>query len=149
MAQMVKCLPTMWDTQVQSLGWEDPLEKDMATHSSILAWKIPWMEEPGWLLSMGSQRVGHDWATSLFTIAPYSNHSLSMGPWEGSNVLGCLRYLPRFHILEPREYSFQQFLIALATNTNPDILLRTQTLTQKFSVDSEPHWGCMGMKLGS
>ena len=50
---------------VQSLGWEDPLEKEMATHSSILAWRIPWMEEPGRLQSMGSQRVGHDWATSL------------------------------------------------------------------------------------
>ena len=47
------------------LGWEDSLQKEMATHSSILAWKIPWMEEPGWLLSMGSQRVRHDWATSL------------------------------------------------------------------------------------
>ena len=55
----------MWETQVQSLGWEDPLEKEMATHSSILAWKIPWVEEPGRLQSMGSQRVGHDWATSL------------------------------------------------------------------------------------
>ena len=57
---MVKHLPIMQETQVQSLGWEDPLEKEMATNSSILAWKIPWMEEPGWLLSMGSQRVGHD-----------------------------------------------------------------------------------------
>ena len=60
MAQMVKRLPTMWETQVQSLGRQDPLEKEMATHSSILAWKIPWTEELGWLLSMGSQRVGHD-----------------------------------------------------------------------------------------
>ena len=51
---MVKCLPTMWDTRVQSLGQEDLLEKEMATHSSILAWKIPWMEEPGRLESMGS-----------------------------------------------------------------------------------------------
>ena len=59
-AQMVKCLPTMQETQVQSLGREDPLEKEMATHSSILAWKIPWMEEPGRLQSMGSQRVRHD-----------------------------------------------------------------------------------------
>ena len=59
-AQMVKRLPTVRETQVQSLGREDPLEKEMATHSSILAWKIPWMEEPGWLLSMGSQRVRHD-----------------------------------------------------------------------------------------
>ena len=59
-AQMVKCLPTMWETWVRSLGWEDLLEKEMATHSSTLAWKILWTEEPGRLLSMGSQRVGHD-----------------------------------------------------------------------------------------
>ena len=60
MAQTVKRLPIMWEIQVQSLGWEDLLEKEMATHSSILAWKIPWMKEPGRLQSMGSQRVGHD-----------------------------------------------------------------------------------------
>ena len=59
-AQKVKRLPAMWETQVQSLGQEDPLEKAMATHSSTLAWKIPWMEEPGGLQSMGSLRVGHD-----------------------------------------------------------------------------------------
>ena len=64
-AQMVKHLPAMQETWVQSLGWEDPLEKEMATHSSTLAWKIPQMEEPGRLQSMRSQRVGHDWATSL------------------------------------------------------------------------------------
>ena len=57
---MVKRLPAMWETQVPSLGWEDTLEKEMATHSSILAWKIPWTEEPGRLQSMGSQRVRHD-----------------------------------------------------------------------------------------
>ena len=68
-AQTVKCLPTMWETWVQSLGWEDPLEKAMETHSSTLAWKIPWMEEPGKLQSVGSQRVRYDWATS---------------PWEDS-----------------------------------------------------------------
>ena len=60
MVQRVKRLPAMWETWVQSLGWEDPLEKEMTTHSSTLAWKIPWMEEPGRLQSMGSQRVGHD-----------------------------------------------------------------------------------------
>ena len=60
MAQTVKHLPTMQETQVQSLGREDLLEKEMATHSRILAWKIPWMEEPVRLQSMGSQRVGHD-----------------------------------------------------------------------------------------
>ena len=57
---MVKRLPAMWETGVQSLGQEDLLEKEMATHSSILAWKIPWREESGGLQSMGSQRVGHD-----------------------------------------------------------------------------------------
>ena len=57
---MVKYLPTMQETRVQSLGWEDLLQKEMATHSSTLAWKIPWMEEPGRLQSMGSQRIGHD-----------------------------------------------------------------------------------------
>ena len=62
---MVKCLPATRGTQVRFLGGEDPLEKEMATHSSTLAWKIPWMEEPDRLQSMGSQRVGHDWATSL------------------------------------------------------------------------------------
>ena len=60
MAQMVKCLSTMRETWVRSLGWEDPLEKEMAIHSSTIAWKIPWTEEPGRLQSMGSQRVGHN-----------------------------------------------------------------------------------------
>ena len=64
-AQRLKHLPAMWETQVQSLGHEDPLEKEMAPHSSILAWRIPWTEEPGRLQSMGWQRVGHDWVTSL------------------------------------------------------------------------------------
>ena len=59
-AQTVKCLPAVQETWVQSLGWEDSLEKEMATHSSTLAWKIPWTEEPGRLQSMGSQRVRHD-----------------------------------------------------------------------------------------
>ena len=59
-AQMAKCLPIMRETWVRTLGWEDPLEKEMATHSSILAWRIPYTEVPGRLQSMGSQRVGHD-----------------------------------------------------------------------------------------
>ena len=59
-AQMVKHLPTVRKTQGQSLSWEDLLEKEMAAHSSIPAWKIPWMEKPGRLQSMGSHRVGHD-----------------------------------------------------------------------------------------
>jgi len=64
-AQMVKNLPAIQETRVWSLGQEDPLEKEVATHSSTLAWRIPWTEEPGGLWSMGSQRVGHDFVTNF------------------------------------------------------------------------------------
>ena len=67
-AQTVKNLPAMQETQIRSLGQEDPLEEGMATHSSILAWRIPWTEEPGRLQSTGSQRVGHDWATVTYSL---------------------------------------------------------------------------------
>ena len=67
MAQSVKNLPAKQESQVQSLGRQDPLEKGMATHSSILAWRIPWTEELGRLQSVGSQRVGHNWMTNTFT----------------------------------------------------------------------------------
>ena len=73
---MVNRLPTMWEIQVQSLGWEDVLEKEMATHSSILAWKIPWTVEPGRLQSMGSKRVGHERTTSLSLFFHYGRQSL-------------------------------------------------------------------------
>ena len=72
-AQRLKCLPPMRETRVRSLGWEDPLEKEMVTHSSILAWRMPWTEEPGRLQSTGSQRVGHDWLTSLH-FTSYAHH---------------------------------------------------------------------------
>ena len=68
--QRVKHLLPTWETWVRSLGREDPLEKEMVTQSSILAWRIPWMEKPGGLQSMGSQRVWHDWATSLHLRSP-------------------------------------------------------------------------------
>ena len=74
---MVKRLPTMRETQVRSLVWEDPLEKEMATHSSTVALKIPWTEERGRLHSMGSQRVPQDWATSLSFFLSLVNHILS------------------------------------------------------------------------
>ena len=67
-AQMVNNLPAMQETCVQSLGQEDSLEREMATHSSVLAWRIPWTEEPGGIQSMGLQRVGHDWATNTHTL---------------------------------------------------------------------------------
>ena len=66
MVQVVKNLPAMWEIQVQALCWGDPLEKGMSTHSSILAWRIPWTEEPGGLESMGLQRVEHKGATNTF-----------------------------------------------------------------------------------
>ena len=77
--QMEKRLPAMWETRFQSLGWEDPLEKAMDTHSSTLAWKIPWTEEPGRLQSTGLQRVGHNWVTSLsFTLLIFNSSSASI-----------------------------------------------------------------------
>ena len=69
-AQMVKNLPAKWETWVRSLGWEDHVKKGMTTYSSILAWRFPWTEEPGGVQSMGSQRVGHNWATNTFTFKP-------------------------------------------------------------------------------
>ena len=80
--QSLKRLPAMWETWVRSLGWQDPLQKEMAAHSSILAWRIPWMEEPGGIQSTGSQRVGHNWATSL-------HFQMWLGfvlPWQGSQA---------------------------------------------------------------
>ena len=71
---MVKNLPAVQETGIQSLGQEDPLEKGMATHSSILAWIMPWTEEPGGLQSTGSQRVGHNWATKTFTFTAHDKN---------------------------------------------------------------------------
>ena len=68
---MVKHLSTMRETRVQSLGWEDPLEKEMATGPCILAWRIPWTDVPDGLQTMGSQRVRHNWATNTFHFANY------------------------------------------------------------------------------
>ena len=81
-AQMVKDLPVLWEAQVRLLGQEDLLEKGMATHSSILAWRILWTEEPGRLSSMGLQRVGHDRASNLHT------HIGALSYWLYKNQLG-------------------------------------------------------------
>ena len=105
----------MWETWVRSLGREDPLEKEMATHSSILAWRIPWTEEPGGLPSTGSQRVGHDWATSLSLIVISTSQMRNSEAFRGSvnltNVIywrwqswiwtqGCLTWIElSWHIL--------------------------------------------------
>ena len=84
MTRVAKRPPTMQETQVQSPGREDPLEKEMATHSSTLAWRIPWMEECGRLQSMRSQRVRHAWATHF---------SLFFYPKGGERAAGCCRFL--------------------------------------------------------
>ena len=88
-AQTVKCLSTMWATQVQSPGWEDPLEKGIAIHSSTIAWRIPWTEEPGRLQPMGLQRVGHDWGTSLSIFKTFQESqpkgSIKSLPWKMVN----------------------------------------------------------------
>ena len=86
MAQMVKRLPTMWETRVRSLGREDALEKEMATHSSTLAWRIPWTEEWDRLQSMESQRVGHGYATN-FHFSLSSCKPGQVGP--GWSYAGC------------------------------------------------------------
>ena len=78
---MVKCLSTMWETRVQSLGWEDPLEKEMATHSSVLAWRIPWMEEPGGLQPTGLQRVGRRVTNNILVFNRVANLVPDILPW--------------------------------------------------------------------
>ena len=79
-AHMAKNLHTVWETWVQFLGQEDPLEKGMATHSSILAWRMSWLEEPGGLQSIGSQRIGHDWSTNTSSL-PLHNYSIKEVNW--------------------------------------------------------------------
>ena len=93
MDQTVKRLSTMWETWVRSLSWEDPLEKEMAIHSSTIAWKIPRTEQPGRLQSMGSQRVGHDWATSLHCDVPWCSYCCISCAWGLSSYLNLWIYI--------------------------------------------------------
>ena len=96
MAQKLKRLPAMRETWVWSLGREDPREKEMATHSSILAWRIPWTEEPGGLQSTGLQRVGHNWATSLHQRTIISRKEKALNTeWVRRDLLPHHRIVPR------------------------------------------------------
>ena len=92
-AERLKRLPPMRETRARSLGWEDPdLEKEMAIHSSILAWRIPWTEKPSRLQSTGSQRVGHDWATLPYLTLPYLKQRQRLGDIDGRWLLHlCLK----------------------------------------------------------
>ena len=94
-AQRLKHLPRMRETQVWSLGQEDPPEKEMATHSNTLVWRIPWREKPGRLLSKGLQRVGHDWATSLYFFTWGSNGATVQQWIVDFTVLNCCLVLSR------------------------------------------------------
>ena len=106
-----KNLPAVQEIRIQSLGWEDPLEKEMETHSSIVAWRFPWREEPGRLQSTGSQRVGYDWlvntqrsfsSTISYPLAPPVSNSYCLYTWcqplyasHGTVLLYCSRYCTR------------------------------------------------------
>ena len=84
--QLVKNLPAMWKTWFRSLGWEDPLEEGMVAHSIILAWRIPWTEEPGRLQSMGSQRVGQDWMTKHSTAHTHTPYTYNIAYYMYINI---------------------------------------------------------------
>ena len=125
-AQTVKHLPTMWETQVRSLGQEDPLEKEMATYSSILAWRIQWTEESGRLQSTGSQRVRHDWETSL---------SLSLyGPADYAKWLWNSYCTQR----NKGTKSMPDFFLLILERPNSFKLCRTSGLTRRKSKETEP-----------
>ena len=85
---LVNNLPAVQETWVRSLGWEDPLEKEMATHSSILAWKISWTEDPGGLQSMGSQRVGDDWASNIYLLWLLETNAFIIMSYQPNLILG-------------------------------------------------------------
>ena len=81
-AHIQKDLPVMQETQIQSLGWKDSLEKRMATHSSIFTWRIPWAEEPGGLLALGLKKVGHNWGTNIFTFNILTSIKEGLAIWH-------------------------------------------------------------------
>ena len=106
-SQRVKNLPEMWKAWVSSLAWEDPLEQAMVTHSSILAWRIPWTEEPGGLQSMGSQKVGHDWVTftfKIFNLGPWATAYKWFSPVESNRVLKKRNNYNLFHSIPTSEW---------------------------------------------
>ena len=108
MAQMVKNPPATWETQFWSLSWEDPLEKGMATHSSILAWRIPKTEKPGRLRAMGSQRVEHNWVNNTNTFSAYKNQKTSFLSkwWRGKSPTSYTFFLPGNSILHSPSKTF-------------------------------------------
>ena len=113
MAQKVNNLPAMEETRVRSLDWEDPLEKGMATHAHILAWRIPGTEEPDRLQSMGSQRVRHDWAANTFTLlgpdgSDVKESACNAGDLRDTGLIPRLERSPGGVHSKPLQYSYLQ-----------------------------------------
>ena len=141
-AQTVKRLPAMQETRIWSLGQEDPLEKAIATHSSTLAWKIPWMEEPGRLQTMGSQRVRHDWSTSFHFTCCIDECLLCVFMWwnrpghsrslfhKGTNPK--VRAPSTWPSDPPLPKASPPATFTLAPGFNIWILVRTQTLSLEY-----------------
>ena len=125
-AQRLKRLRPVQETWVWSLGREDPLEKEMVTQSSILAWRIPWTEEPGRVQSMGSQRVGHDWATSLSLLRDLRDFQITLKIITHARFLGhcviILRPVP--------SYKVTQVLYLTTTNKTKQLINQNQTQTK-------------------
>ena len=114
-AQRIKRLPIMRETQVQSLGQEDPLEKEMATHCSTLAWKIPWTEELGRLQSMGLQRVRHNWTTSL-----HFNTELYQIECHQSKIWSLKTFVMISSFIGPEDKDYRKCIFELTCNERQD-----------------------------
>ena len=135
-AQMVKRLPAVRESLVRSLSREDPLEKEMATHSSTLPWKIPWTEEPGRLQPVGSQRVGHDWATSVsFFLSrkiPHASKQLSnyvpqlLSPWAAAAEA----HVPKARASREKPQPWEAHAIQLGSSPRSPQLEKVHTVTK-------------------
>ena len=144
---MVKCLYAMQETQVWSLDWEDPLEKEMAAHSSTLAWKIPWTEEPGRLQSMGSQRVRHNWLHFHFHFG-ISRYTLYIYKTNNKNLLYSTGNYTQYLLItyngkeSKREYThtyiWYNWIILLYTRNNENQLYFNQELKKKKNTPIQP-----------
>ena len=144
---LVKNLPANLETLLRSLGWEDPLEEGMATHSSTLAWRIPWTEKPGGLQSMGLQRIGHGWAanTSCMPLSLGFGHSLLLGFLVGLHVSLVLKLLLAlfFYNISPSLFILP-FHSSLSPFSSCQLLLILQNSPQELpsSEDKQkPLWG--------
>ena len=137
MAQMVKNLPARQETWIQSLGWEDSLEKGMATHFSTLAWRIPWTEEPGGLQSMGSHRVGYDWATDIEYTCIKTDISSSL---EGNTYISHCWFFFMFF------FFFFQDLLQRGEKTLPEQKTRTVLPSPSWLTDFEHDMQILGIR---